>query len=119
MAEETTTLPDPLITSHPDRMGGTPCFAGTRVPVKTLFDFLEDGAPLDEFLTSYPDISREQAIAVLKASKAALFAAAIEREAYVASEEELAAIAEAEAQLSRGERVPQAAVDAFWRRHGL
>lgn len=119
MANETTTLPEPLITSDPDRLGGTPCFAGTRVPVKTLFDHLAAGDPLDVFLDDFPDISREQAIAVLNASRAALFAAAIVREAYVASEDELAAIAEAEAQLARGERVPKADVDAVWRRHGL
>lgn len=119
MANETTTLPEPLITSDPDRLGGTPCFTGTRVPVKTLFDHLTAGDPLDAFLGDFPDVSREQAIAVLNASKAALLADAIEREAYEASEEELAAIAEAEAQLARGERVPKTEVDAFWRRHGL
>jgi uncharacterized protein (DUF433 family) len=47
-------LPDPLITSSPLRMGGTPCFAGTRVPVQILFDYLEDGAPLSEFLSRSP-----------------------------------------------------------------
>jgi uncharacterized protein (DUF433 family) len=54
MSDETTTLPDPLITSDPTRLGGTPCFAGTRVPVQALFDFIEDGAPLDEFLRPSP-----------------------------------------------------------------
>jgi uncharacterized protein (DUF433 family) len=39
-------------------MAGAPVFAGTRIPVKTLFEFLEDGAPLDEFLTSFPDVTR-------------------------------------------------------------
>lgn len=119
MADATTTLPDPFMTCDPDRLGGTPCFTGTGVPVKTLFDHLAAGDRLDDFLTDFPDVSRDQAIAVLNASKAALFAAAIGREAYVASEDELAAIAEAEAQLARGERVPKAEVDAFWRRHGL
>lgn len=119
MADETTTLPDPLITSDPDRLGGTPCFTGTRVPVQTLFDHLTAGDRLDDFLIDFPDVSREQAIEVLNASKAALFAASIERETYVASEKELAAVDEAEEQLARGERVPKAEVDAFWRRHGL
>ncbi len=59
-------LPDPLITSTPERMGGKPVFAGTRIPVRILFDFLEDGAPLDEFLTSYPNVTREHAVAVLE-----------------------------------------------------
>ena len=59
-------LPDPLITSDDNRMGGTPVFAGTRVPVKTLFEFLEDGAPLSEFLSGFPNVTREHAIAVLE-----------------------------------------------------
>ena len=69
-------LPDPLITSSPQRMGGTPVFAGTRVPVQTLFDFIEDGAPLSEFLTSFPNVSREHAIAVLKLAKTTAIAQA-------------------------------------------
>ncbi len=47
-------------------MGGDAVFAGTRIPVDTLFRFIVDGATLDEFLTSYPDITRDQAIAVLR-----------------------------------------------------
>ena len=62
-------LPDPLITSSPKRMGGMPVFAGTRVPVQTLFDFIEDGASLDEFLTSFPNVTREHAVAVLELAK--------------------------------------------------
>lgn len=62
-------LPDPLITSSPDRVSGTPVFAGTRVPVQTLFDFLEGGAPLDEFLRGFPNVSREHAVAVLELAK--------------------------------------------------
>lgn len=62
-------LPDPLITSSPERMSGQPVFAGTRIPVRILFEFLEDGAPLGEFLTSYPDITREHAIAVLELAR--------------------------------------------------
>ena len=50
--------------------GGTPCFAGTRVPVASLFDHLEQGVPLDEFLADFPSISREQAVAVLELAKA-------------------------------------------------
>ncbi len=62
-------LPDPLITSSPLRMGGTPVFAGTRVPIQTLFDFIEDGAPLAEFLNSFPNVTREHAVAVLELAK--------------------------------------------------
>ena len=50
--------------------GGTPCFAGTRVPVASLFDHLEQGIALDEFLADFPTVSREQAVAVLELAKA-------------------------------------------------
>ena len=58
-------LPNPLITATPDRMSGTPVFAGTRVPVQNLFDYLEGGEPLDEFLIDFPNVTREHAEAVL------------------------------------------------------
>lgn len=50
---------------HPEILGGTPVFVGTRVPVRTLFDYLEGGDSLDEFLRQFPSVKREQAIAVL------------------------------------------------------
>lgn len=59
-------LPDPLIISDANRLGGTPVFNGTRVPVQTLFDHLEAGDPLDVFLDDFPDVTREHAIAVLE-----------------------------------------------------
>jgi uncharacterized protein (DUF433 family) len=62
-------VPNPLITSDIKRMGGTPVFAGTRVPVQTLFDFIEDGAPLDEFLVNFPNVTRAHAVAVLEFAK--------------------------------------------------
>ncbi len=66
-------VPDPLITTDPGRMAGTPCFTGTRVPIYLLFEYLEDGAPLSEFLDCYPDVTRNHAVAVLElARKAAL-----------------------------------------------
>ena len=111
--------PAPLITSSPERMGGTPVFAGTRIPVKTLFDFLADGATLDQFLASFPDVTREHAIAVLGASEAALILTSLSSEPYRPADDELAAIDEAEAQLARGERVPKSDLEAFWRGHGL
>lgn len=49
-----------LISIDPERHSGTPCFAGTRVPVQDLFDFLADGGSLDDFLESFPTVSREQ-----------------------------------------------------------
>ena len=57
-------------------MSGTPCFAGTRVPVQNLFDYLEAGDPLDEFLDNFPTVSREQAVALLEEAKRELLAAA-------------------------------------------
>ena len=56
----------PAILSVPDIMGGTPCFAGTRVPFQTLLDFLEAGDPLDEFLENFPSVTRELAVAALQ-----------------------------------------------------
>lgn len=62
-------LPSPLITSDPGCLGGTPVFAGTRVPVNTLIEYLEAGHPLDQFLDDYPSVTREHAIAVLELAK--------------------------------------------------
>lgn len=64
------------ILSNPDIMGGTPVFAGTRVPVQTFVDYLEAGDPLDEFLIDFPRVSREQAVAVLELAKDLLLARA-------------------------------------------
>lgn len=58
-------VPDLLITTSPDRLSGAPVFAGTRVPIQTLIDYLEAGDTLDEFLKDFPSISREHAIAVV------------------------------------------------------
>lgn len=54
-----------LITIDNDILGGQPVFKGTRVPVESLFDHLEAGVPLDEFLDDFPTVSKEQAIALL------------------------------------------------------
>ncbi|MBA3484480.1 MAG: DUF433 domain-containing protein [Pirellulales bacterium] len=53
------------ITTNPHVMHGTPCFAGTRVAVRTLFDHLEGGSSIDEFLTDFPTVGREQVMALL------------------------------------------------------
>ena len=50
----------------PDVLGGTPVFVGTRVPVQSLFDYLEGGETLDEFLRQFPSVKREQAVAALE-----------------------------------------------------
>src|SRR5262245_57108678 len=61
-----------LVWINPQRVSGTPCFTGTRVPVKTLFDFIEAGDPLSEFLDGFPGVSREQAVAVLELAQSHL-----------------------------------------------
>ena len=53
-------------------LGGTPVFAGTRVPVRILIEYLEAGDRLDDFLDSFPTVSRDQAVAVLRRAKATL-----------------------------------------------
>jgi uncharacterized protein (DUF433 family) len=61
----------PLITTSPHRLSGTPVFAGTRVPVQTLIDYLEAGDSLETFLHDFPSVSREHAVAVLEVAKSA------------------------------------------------
>ena len=61
-----------VISRDPGILGGTPVFSGTRVPIRILIEHLEAGDRLDDFLDSYPTVSRDQAIAVLKAAKMAL-----------------------------------------------
>ena len=60
------------ISRNPGILGGTPVFSGTRVPIRILIEHLEAGDRLDDFLDSYPTVSRDQAIAVLKAAKMSL-----------------------------------------------
>jgi uncharacterized protein (DUF433 family) len=61
-----------VITSDPEVLSGTPVFAGTRVPVRTLLDYLEAGDTLHDFLEHFPSVSREQAVAALEIAKQAL-----------------------------------------------
>jgi uncharacterized protein (DUF433 family) len=63
-----------IIHSDPDILGGTPVFVGTRVPVRTLLDYLEAGDSLAEFLDHFPSVQREQAIAALELAKEMLVA---------------------------------------------
>jgi uncharacterized protein (DUF433 family) len=60
----------PLITSTPDILGGTPVFRGTRVPVQTLIEYLEGGQTIDEFLDGFPTVTREQVIVFREDHKA-------------------------------------------------
>lgn len=55
-----------IITSSPDVMGGTPVFAGTRVPVQTLIDYIKGGDSIDDFLDGFPTVTKEQVIAFLE-----------------------------------------------------
>lgn len=63
-----------VVHSDPDILGGTPVFVGTRVPMKTLIDYLEAGDSLELFLDHFPSVSQEQAIAALELAKAMLTA---------------------------------------------
>ena len=58
-----------LITRNPRIMGGTPVFKGTRVPVRSLIDWLEGGHTLDDWLRNFPSVSREQAKAALELAR--------------------------------------------------
>ncbi len=55
-----------LIVRDPEILGGTPVFRGTRVPLQTLFDYLEGGDTLEEFLEGFPSVSRQMAVAALE-----------------------------------------------------
>ena len=58
-----------VIHSDPEILSGTPVFVGTRVPAQSLFDYLEGGDTLDEFLRQFPSVRREQAIAALELAR--------------------------------------------------
>ena len=66
-----------LIGRDPEVMSGALCFTHTRVPVQNLFDYLEGGSSLEDFLADFPSVQRASAIAVLEAAKTRLFADAI------------------------------------------
>ena len=65
-----------LITIDPEILGGTPVFKGTRVPVRTLFDYLETNYTLEEFLECFPSVTHEAACRLLERSESALLAPA-------------------------------------------
>ncbi len=60
------------INIDPETMGGTPVFTGTRVPIQTLFDYIEGGDDLEEFLDDFPSVSKEYALKVLEMAKKTL-----------------------------------------------
>jgi len=65
-----------VVHSDPEILGGTPVFVSTRVPVQSLFDYLEGGETLDEFLRQFPSVKREQAVAALDLARDSLLAGA-------------------------------------------
>jgi len=68
--------PDALVTVDPEILGGTPVFKGTRVPVKSLFEYLENNYTLEEFLECFPSVTREMVCRILEQSESALLAPA-------------------------------------------
>lgn len=65
-----------VIHSDPAILGGTPVFIGTRVPAKTLFDYLEGGETLEEFLHQFPSVRREQALAAIELARESVLGSA-------------------------------------------
>ena len=65
---------DHLISISPDIMGGAPVFAGTRVPVQTLFECLEAGDTIDDFLAGFPTVTRQQVVVLLENAKGKVLA---------------------------------------------
>ena len=63
-------MAQPIVTSSPDILSGTPVFAGTRVPVQALIDYLEGGETIDDFLAGFPTVRREQVVAFLEEATA-------------------------------------------------
>lgn len=64
-----TAMQRPVVSRDPEIMGGAAVFRGTRVPVQTLLDYLEAGDSIDEFLTGFPSVTREQVVAFLQDAK--------------------------------------------------
>lgn len=64
-----------IISVDPEIMSGAPCFAGTRVPIQNLIDYLEGGDSIEDFLEGFPSVSREQVIAFLEEAKDRVLAA--------------------------------------------
>jgi len=64
--EEPMKIHAPVVHSDPEILGGTPVFFGTRVPFRTLLDYLEAGDPLTDFLDDFPTVTREQAVSSLR-----------------------------------------------------
>lgn len=66
-----------IVEVDPEKMGGTPVFRGTRVPVQTLIDYIEGGETVDEFMEDFPTVSRKQVVEYLETAKEKMFAEAV------------------------------------------
>ena len=66
-----------VVKIDPEIMSGVPCFAGTRVPIQNLIDYLEGGDSIDDFLDGFPTVSREQVIAFLEEAKERVLSRAV------------------------------------------
>jgi uncharacterized protein (DUF433 family) len=66
-----------VIIIDPDILSGAPCFAGTRVPIQNLIDYLEGGDSIDEFLEDFPSVRRDQVISFLEEAKESVLARAV------------------------------------------
>ena len=71
---DTQAVRERIISRSPDVMGGTPVFAGTRVPVQTLLDYVEAGDSINDFLDGFPTVRREQVIGFLEEAKERMIA---------------------------------------------
>ena len=69
-------MAEPIVTSSLEILSGTPVFAGTRVPVQALIDYLEGGETIDDFLAGFPTVSREQVVAFLEEATARMISKA-------------------------------------------
>jgi len=69
-------MAQPIVTSSPDILSGTPVFAGTRVPVQALIDYLEGGETIDGFLAGFPTVKRDQVVAFLEEATARMISKA-------------------------------------------
>jgi uncharacterized protein (DUF433 family) len=69
-------MTEPIVTSSPDILSGAPVFAGTRVPVQALIDYLEGGETIDDFLAGFPTVRREQVVAFLEEATARMISKA-------------------------------------------
>ena len=67
---------EPIVTSSPDILSGTPVFAGTRVPVQALIDYLEGGETINDFLAGFPTVKRKQVVAFLAEATARMISKA-------------------------------------------